>query len=978
MADIPQPSEKIVTSDAPRSNISPGEVAQPYQMLGHALDKLGEGLEAVAVPLAERAGSEAVTRDAAGDIQVQHMPIFGQAGVAYARAVKVGALAEAEGQARRDDIALREQFRDNPEGYQVAARALREKWQNQMTAAAGPEVGVAVGRAVDSTTTLTYRGLLNEKERIDLAKAEGSMKARQDAAVDDAMALGRAGVGSDDPAMKQAIGTYISIADERMRNPRLAYSKDQHDFDIQQFKSQIGGQVYVHATEQTYKEKGIQFAEENAKEILTSDKYKDLSPAMREHYYHLAIGSIRADEAIRHQDLRLVRDAFAELQLASHEGMDIPYERGDALVKAAADAGDPGLAAHIQSALIRLPMNRSYAMQPPGERARQITETYDRMSVPPKFQPLIQKAANESGIDPGTLSRMLYRESKFDPSAISPKGARGVAQFMPETAAAYGINPDIPEEAIPAAGRFLRDNMTKFGGNTGLALAAYNWGPENVQKWREAGADPARMPAETRAYVHAITGSPIETWMGGRGAVTPVADVNPAFSAWRLSNMQRESDKASWGEWQTIMKDWDSKQIVPSLKSINDIREAANATGNSMLLSQIDHDTQRMNIAQSFRGESGPERAAHIGRFEELAARGDMEPGHKDLLSDFIKIDAGIAKGLSENPNRTIAGLYSGTPGVKMPPPLNLADRDEFRAGLQMRGKLVDFGARAQQVGPLSALDKDDLAAVQGALETADVPTKARILSDITASLPEHVRNATLAKLGQQEKMMTTVAAAGLQKEAPDTAMSILRGEQAVKLDPRNNPRADPNNKYIYDNAIDKYLPASLFPEAARTDPKGRFAMMDGAVSALVANKLSDPNSQRKVSEQMVKDAVDEVTGGILVSPGGTSVIAPRRGMSQGQFDAVLSGIKDSDLQDASTLAGEPITARYLQTAGELESLTEGTYRIKIGNSYVFQGAHELSADALRPFVLDLRGRMPDPKYRPPTMHPDITQQYSP
>src|SRR6516165_3709032 len=89
----------LVTSEAPRPQISAGEIEQPYQMLARSLDKAGQGLEQLAVPLAERAGAQAVTRDADGNIQVDRMPIFGEAGKAYARAVKVAALAEGEGAA---------------------------------------------------------------------------------------------------------------------------------------------------------------------------------------------------------------------------------------------------------------------------------------------------------------------------------------------------------------------------------------------------------------------------------------------------------------------------------------------------------------------------------------------------------------------------------------------------------------------------------------------------------------------------------------------------------------------------------------------------------------------------------------------------------------------------------------------------------------------------------------------------------------
>jgi len=68
------------TSRAPESHISTGDIVGPYQQLARGLDKVGEGLEKMAEPLAEQAGYKAVTRDAQGNIQVDRMPIFGRAG----------------------------------------------------------------------------------------------------------------------------------------------------------------------------------------------------------------------------------------------------------------------------------------------------------------------------------------------------------------------------------------------------------------------------------------------------------------------------------------------------------------------------------------------------------------------------------------------------------------------------------------------------------------------------------------------------------------------------------------------------------------------------------------------------------------------------------------------------------------------------------------------------------------------------------
>ena len=277
--------EPIVTSEAPRSQISTGDIVGPYQQLARGMDKLGQGLEDVATPLAEQAGYKAVTRDAQGNIQVDRMPIFGRAGDAYAHAVKMGALAQGEGDAKRADIALREQYRDNPQGYQQAAQAFKDKTVAQYQAAAGPEVATALGAAIDNTTTYTFRGLLNEKERLDLQRAESQMNAGVKDATDDLMALARQGANVNDPAFKTALDKYTQLLDAKASNPRLAYSQEMRAYDLQHLQGELGGQRFLYHTDQTYDEKGYEVAANEAKDILSNPAYK-LTPAQRDHYYH--------------------------------------------------------------------------------------------------------------------------------------------------------------------------------------------------------------------------------------------------------------------------------------------------------------------------------------------------------------------------------------------------------------------------------------------------------------------------------------------------------------------------------------------------------------------------------------------------------------------------------------------------------------------------------------------------------------------
>jgi len=121
----------------------------------------------------------------------------------------------------------------------------------------------------------------------------------------------------------------------------------------------------------------------------------------------------------------------------------------------------------------------------------------------------IENSARVSQLPIAFLTRIIWRESSFRAGVVSPAGAQGIAQFMPETAQARGLaDPFDPEQAIPKAARLLTDLRARFG-NLGLAAAAYNAGANRVAGWLHNGGS---LSAETRAYVRAVTGRSAEEW----------------------------------------------------------------------------------------------------------------------------------------------------------------------------------------------------------------------------------------------------------------------------------------------------------------------------------------------------------------------------------------------------------------------------------------------------------------------------------
>jgi soluble lytic murein transglycosylase-like protein len=117
------------------------------------------------------------------------------------------------------------------------------------------------------------------------------------------------------------------------------------------------------------------------------------------------------------------------------------------------------------------------------------------------YDDLIVKYANEQGIRPNLVRAVVQVESGYNPRAISPKGAMGLMQLMPATAALLGVRrPFDPEENIRGGVQYLRQLLDRFDGNEELALAAYNAGPLAVDRYGN------RVPPyrETRDYVRKV------------------------------------------------------------------------------------------------------------------------------------------------------------------------------------------------------------------------------------------------------------------------------------------------------------------------------------------------------------------------------------------------------------------------------------------------------------------------------------------
>jgi soluble lytic murein transglycosylase-like protein len=113
----------------------------------------------------------------------------------------------------------------------------------------------------------------------------------------------------------------------------------------------------------------------------------------------------------------------------------------------------------------------------------------------------IARLAQRYDLSPSLLEALVWQESRWNPRAVSPVGAKGLAQLMPGTARDMGVNPDDPLANLEGGARYLRLMLNMFGGDLEKALAAYNAGPARVAK-----ANGIPRIRETQNYVSAIMG----------------------------------------------------------------------------------------------------------------------------------------------------------------------------------------------------------------------------------------------------------------------------------------------------------------------------------------------------------------------------------------------------------------------------------------------------------------------------------------
>lgn len=119
---------------------------------------------------------------------------------------------------------------------------------------------------------------------------------------------------------------------------------------------------------------------------------------------------------------------------------------------------------------------------------------------PPEIRAALELAAKLHDVPFELLQSVAWHESRYTPTAQSGVGAQGLMQLMPQVAESLGVNPWDPVEAADGAARMLKRLVAKYEGSWAHALAAYNWGPGNVNET----LTPTDWPSKVKTYVRKV------------------------------------------------------------------------------------------------------------------------------------------------------------------------------------------------------------------------------------------------------------------------------------------------------------------------------------------------------------------------------------------------------------------------------------------------------------------------------------------
>lgn len=771
MVDLPHVPRRIATTEAPKSSLSRGDITAPYTALAQGLTDAGQALTDIAVAHAEDAGAQSVQVDAEGKVTVARVPVVGAAAAPYERAVRTGAVAAADTNADRALIDLREQFRGDPDGFQKAATAFREKTISDFSGV-GPAAQAALKRQMDNRITQTYSGLLHEHQQHSLRRANEAIDARILTMGNEMETLARRnGIG---PEFEQRFTDIRTLLDEKVRNPLLSYPKEKADAYMDTLTTRVQGAAVHEQMERVYRERGFEAARDYLK---SSTRELDGRVKQIDQIERAGLAWLRSEEA----GFRGERDIVSrEWAAAKPQVATLPRDSLMAIRDQAISVGNMRVAQDVDAHMHALDHLAVVRNLPPGERAFvAVTGTLPQNLTPAQrdVQGVIEAEARRQGVDPGIAVATAWRESRFNPQAAPPQRpggpiltARGVFQLIGPNQQRFGITADSPvEDQVRAGVTMLKettDSLRTSLGREPTAAEVY------MGHFQGAGAAAAIIRANPDASIKGVLDGVKPNFRGPNGETwgDTVIKANPflgqlgtvgAFRDWagRAMGTQERTDLTETrggllalgmvkremareiGTEITNLRQTIAREEFPPVADVIALGEKVHAIGTPEQQREVAELVAIAKVGQQFQSLPAPQRQQLVSEAD-AELRDGAPRFDARLRSALRKADQDITAAYQKDPYGAYYRFGRGE-AAQPTPAVDFAQPEMAGQIIALRVKQQAVIREEQNIGPFSVLRPAEVESMRGLLASGDAKATAGAFAALN-QLPDDVLAATL------------------------------------------------------------------------------------------------------------------------------------------------------------------------------------------------------------------------------------------
>lgn len=373
---------------------------------------------------------------------------------------------------------------------------------------------------------------------------------------------------------------------------------------------------------------------------------------------------------------------------------------------------------------------------PPQNQDSSSAETDEDTGVSPQYY-TIEQAARNNGVPPEILHAQAKQESNFHQSAVSPKGAEGVMQLKPSTAADLGVNPQDETQNIHGGAQYMKQLHQQFG-TWDRALAAYNWGPHNLHEALQQYGDQwfEHAPDETKDYVKKI--------MSAKPIIGPVQEPKPhgVSGSWGpaapekskakqqfqgLENWITEQEAQNAGEAQ--YKNWLYKNKPDEYKQAHPV-DYYNRRAHELIMNAVLSGNPALNQ---------PHYREQVKELVDLGSSIYGLPPAKENPEPTLKQGIIMPEGGMEEGEIPENGKLSAVEGaITTKPPAKVGALDTIEGGIRTKNSDIEhYAYRARDVGEQGVPSKS---LAQATTNEAEVHQIAKNREDVTGKPQEVVK----------------------------------------------------------------------------------------------------------------------------------------------------------------------------------------------------------------------------------------------